>query len=181
MTDLTRQYWTFTPDERFRLFVKAATRRDLQEMDRLNDSCPRRSYLTEDAEYTARKLKFFNLYLLHSIAVANTGAPALAALLMLVAFEGDEERTALLDGVEQAVVKLTVKRLSMIEAWRQFCEEIGLDSNDVDNIYGSERDWLMAMVDHTIAYATLAEITPDEAQVKKWLESWRESWAVATS
>lgn len=175
MKDLTRQYWTFTPDERFRLFVEAATRRDLQEMDRLNDSCPRKTYLAEDAEYTARKLKFFNLYLFHSIAVARTDAPALAALLMLVAFEDHEERTAILDTVEEAMIKLTVRRLSMNEAWRQFCEEIGLHSDDVD-IYGSERDWLMAMVENTIAYATLAEIGPDEAQVKTWLEAWQDSW-----
>ena len=181
MKDLSRHYVTFTPDERFRLFIEAAGRHDLQEMDRLNDSCPRKTYRSEDTAYTHRKLKFFNMYLAHSIAVAHTDTPALASLLMLVAFEGDEERTALLDDVEAAVVKLTVRRLSMNEAWRQFCEEIGLESDSVDNIYESDRDWLMAMVNNTIAQATLAELAPDEAQVKNWLESWRESWAAATS
>jgi hypothetical protein len=121
------------------------------------------------------------MYLLHSTAVAHTDTPALASLLMLVAFEGDEERTALLHDVEQAVVELTVRRLSMNEAWRQFCEEIGLDSEGVHNIYGSGRDWRMAMVENTIAHATLAEIAPDEAQVKTWLEGWRDSWVSATS
>jgi hypothetical protein len=87
----------------------------------------------------------------------------------------------LLDDLEQAVAKLTVKRLSTIEARSLFCEEIGLDSDGVDNIYGSECDWLMDMVEHTIAYATLADIAPDESQVTHWLKSWRDSWIVSTS
>jgi len=48
VTALTRLYDRLTPEERFRAFIDAAARRDTVEMDQLNDTCPRLTYVMDD-------------------------------------------------------------------------------------------------------------------------------------
>ncbi len=47
----TKIYERLTPDERFRAFIEAAGRRDEEELDRLNATCPMKSYDIEDPAY----------------------------------------------------------------------------------------------------------------------------------
>ena len=53
-SDPSRHYETLTPPERFALLVEAMARRDEREADRLEDSCPRRTYRMDDAEFGDR-------------------------------------------------------------------------------------------------------------------------------
>jgi hypothetical protein len=68
MNSLTKLYDKLSADERARLFVAAAARRDVQELDRLNDTCPRKSYTMEDRDYSRRKI---NLWILTSTTMAT--------------------------------------------------------------------------------------------------------------
>jgi hypothetical protein len=176
--NLTRHYDALTPDERFRLFIEAASRQDDHELDRLNDTCPQKKYLCEDWDYMHRKARFFDLALLHANEVANTDCIAFAALTLLLAHEdrpGPEEKVA---DLEKALVKLIVRRLSMIEGWNRFCKDIGLSPERVaqlPEVFGG-RDWLMDVVDHTVADAMEMSLEPNESQVVAWREQWRQCW-----
>jgi hypothetical protein len=51
---LDKLYDGLTPEERFRLDVLATARGDEQESRKLTESCPRRSYIMNDARFSWR-------------------------------------------------------------------------------------------------------------------------------
>jgi hypothetical protein len=51
---LSKLYHTFTPHERFKLVVEAGARRDDREVELLANSCPRKTYLMNEAAYQDR-------------------------------------------------------------------------------------------------------------------------------
>ncbi len=61
MKDIAKHYALLSADERFRLFVAAVGRKDEQELDRLEATCPGRRYDAQDYEYTRRKSHFMVL------------------------------------------------------------------------------------------------------------------------
>ena len=67
MKDIAKQYPLLTADERFRLFVEAMGRKDEQELDRLEATCPRRIYSAQEYEYARRKMHFTVLALTSAI------------------------------------------------------------------------------------------------------------------
>jgi hypothetical protein len=177
--DLTRHYDQLTADERFRLFIEAASRRDHQELDRLNDTCLRKKYLCEDWDYTRRKVRFFDLALLHASEVANTDCVAFAVLTFLLAHEHDLEAGETIAKLNEVLVELVVKRLSMIEGWNRFCRALGLLPERVAkllDVFGGERGWLMDIVERTVASATEMALEPDESEVKASHDQWRACW-----
>jgi hypothetical protein len=56
MDKLTRLYDRLTADERLRAFYEAAANKDPAEMDKLNATCPRRTYTMDDYAYTRSKI-----------------------------------------------------------------------------------------------------------------------------
>jgi hypothetical protein len=176
--ELTRHYDTLTANERFRLFIEAARRKDIQELDRLNDTCPRKKYICEDWDYTHRKVRFFDLALLHANEVANIDCIAFATLALLLPHEDDLEAEETISKLKEALVKLTVKRLSMTEGWNCFCRDLGLSPDRIAFPYlaSGERDWLMDIIDHTLATVIDMALDPDESQVRAHQAQWRECW-----
>ena len=67
MKDLSKHYEQLTADERFRLWTEAMGRKDDQELDRLEATCPRRRYDAQDYEYTRRKQRFCQLAFMTAI------------------------------------------------------------------------------------------------------------------
>jgi hypothetical protein len=122
MKDLTRLYDQLTAEERFGAFMAAASRMDTEEMDALNDTCPRKSYTMEDWEYTHRKVRYFHCWQYMQVRL-NRITVALAAFALAVAYAEDEESERSL----QAAKKLLNLHQTLIEAWRQFSAEAGVD------------------------------------------------------
>jgi len=52
---LGKLYDRFTPEERFRLDVEAMARGDMEESERLRESCPRHTYTMNDARFSRRR------------------------------------------------------------------------------------------------------------------------------
>jgi hypothetical protein len=52
--DISKNYDSLTPEERFRLFMKAAARGDEREQERLSKTCPHKTYDMQDAAYIDR-------------------------------------------------------------------------------------------------------------------------------
>src|SRR5688500_5820137 len=66
---MTKVYEQLTPVERFRLAIEAMSRRDWLEVDRLEDTCPRRTYRCEDAEFRDRMRRVHLIALYHALWV----------------------------------------------------------------------------------------------------------------
>ena len=178
MRDLTRHYDTLTADERFRLFIEAASREDIQELDRLNDTCPRKKYVCDDWDYTRRKVRFLDLALLHANEVANVECVAFATLTLLLANDNDPEAAETVGKLNEALVKLTIRRLSMIEGWNRFCTDLGLSPEGFvfPGLGCGERALLMDIVDYAVAGAMEMTLEPDESQAAARLHQWHECW-----
>jgi hypothetical protein len=85
MNSLIKLYEKLSADERARLFIAAAARRDVQELDRLNDTCPRKSYIMEDRDYSRRKINLWILTLAHRGDMSRLEFLAMASLTVLTA------------------------------------------------------------------------------------------------
>ena len=54
--DIAKAYPQLSAEERFQLFMQAVARDDGQEQDRLNNTCPQKTYRCDDLGYTRRKM-----------------------------------------------------------------------------------------------------------------------------
>ncbi len=59
--DISNDYQTLTPHERFQLVLKAMARKDEQEVNNLIQNCPRKTYSMLDASYSSRYLALLNI------------------------------------------------------------------------------------------------------------------------
>ena len=101
MKDIAKQYPLITADERFRLFVEAMGRKDDQELDRLEATCPRKHYSAQDYEYTRKKMSFIVYSLATALELLRADLLANLALVAAVSANdasGDEEKALSLFG-----------------------------------------------------------------------------------
>ena len=75
-------YDRFDPDERFRLVLEAAARRDEEDIQRLRDACPRMKYSAIDIAYSDRISGSLKI----TMMLCQLLAPSLTELRMLAAF-----------------------------------------------------------------------------------------------
>lgn len=176
MKDLSRHYDQLTADERFRLFFDAAGRGDLQEMDRLNDSCPRKKYLTDDWEYMTKKLWFSMLALNESRAVARLEMIGALGLILMLAHEEDDEKTAVIEPILEAAL---VQRGATMAAWERFCGEAGVKPESVATL-GPCDGQFWSLIEDTVHSAGISPDL-DEKCVEDRLSRLRDSWAERTS
>jgi hypothetical protein len=66
---MAKAYEQLTPTERFRLSIEAMARKDWAEVDRLEDTCPRRTYRCEDEAFRDRMRHVHLLTLYHALWV----------------------------------------------------------------------------------------------------------------
>lgn len=150
MKNLTRLYDQLTADERFSAFMAAASRMDTEEMDVLNDTCPRMTYTMDDWDYTRKKVKYFDCWMLMQLRFSKiTGA--MAALALLAAY-GDDEQT------EKSMVtarELVTLYRALNVAWQRFSESVGISGEigmTLLHIDEEEfRDFLLTMLGQAIS------------------------------
>ena len=159
MKDLAKQYALLTADERFRLFVEALGRQDVQELDRLENTCPRHQYRAQEAQYTWKKAHFTILSLataLHKLRVELLATTA----LVIVLISDDTGKQAAEEQALGALVRLMLLRRGIRDGWERFCEHIGADPNAVAAPFVEDTE--LAMRSTEAAFATLAADYPDE-------------------
>ena len=126
MKDLSRHYEQLTADERFRLWVEAMGRKDGQELDRLEATCPRRRYDAEDYDYTRRKRRF-TVHALTS-ALQRLQIDLLASTALVVALANDDNGNDWASDKAIEAFKLFMRlRQGKRDGWLQFCDRIGVD------------------------------------------------------
>ncbi|HET7098415.1 MAG TPA: hypothetical protein VFJ68_13580 [Casimicrobiaceae bacterium] len=177
MKDLSRHYAQLTSDERFRLFFDAAGRRDVQEMDRLNDSCPRKQYLTDDWEYMIKKVWFSKMALYESRVVARLEMIATLGLVLALAHDEDDERTPVIESIlDQA---LSQREATMV-AWERFCAQVGIKPESVGTTLGPSDGQVWSLIEDAIHSAGMSPDL-DEQRVQECLARLTELWAERTA
>lgn len=127
MNPLTRLYDRLTPEERMRAFIEALARRDEQELDRLNETCPRKTYVCDDWAYRGRLRDLWILAMSHALDIQRLGQSILVLAMCLNAeTKGDESAD---EDLSEKVERLGGRILAHLEAWRQFCADLGLDGD----------------------------------------------------
>lgn len=133
MTAITKLYDRLTPMERLSAFVEAAARKDLPELDRLNDTCPRKSYVMDDLAYTDGKRQLWLLAAMVQIQVDRLGFGAIAALLKLAhGSPCDPDRESTLDATRNLLARMK----GCLDGWDEFCAEVGVDGDVAFSAYG---------------------------------------------
>ena len=126
MKDLSRHYEQLTADERFRLWVEAMGRKDGQELDRLEATCPRRRYDAQDDDYTRRKRRF-TVHALMS-ALQRLQIDLLASTALVVALANDDSgNDSTSDKAIEAFRLFMRLRQGKRDGWLRFCDRIGVD------------------------------------------------------
>jgi hypothetical protein len=125
---LARLYDRLTPDERLCAFVDALARKDDQELDRLNETCPRKTYVCDDWAYRGRLRDLWILAMSHALDIQRLGQTilVLCAMCMNAETKGDESAH---EDLSEKLERLGGRLLAHLKAWRQFCAELGLDGD----------------------------------------------------
>jgi hypothetical protein len=173
MNGINRLYDRLTSDERFRLFFAAAARRDCEEMDRLNNTCPSREYVMDDYDFTRAKVKLTVLTLAFFGDLHRVETTLAASLLLLLVGGGESEETETM--LEELIEQTAGLRMTMKETWRRFCIELGLDPVQIEQAHGIEPHPLMEFVDGAIE-SVLGPIKPNEDQVELRLKQLQDAF-----
>jgi hypothetical protein len=181
--DISKQYALLTADERFRFFVAAMGRQDEQELDRLENSCPRKTYTGQDYAYTQRKMFFIVLSFATAVTKLRNDLACLWALVAALAMdEEDDEDSANQDKALDVFRQLMRLRDAKRNGWVGFCEQIGADPDAiVAPFLGDLVETVMRLTE--AAYESLEEslgqtgadddrITTNE--LNALIESWRQ-------
>lgn len=128
MTNLTRLYDRLTPDERMRAVVEALARKDEQELDRLNGTCPRKTYVCDDWAYHGRLRDLWILAMNHALDIQRLGLAILVLFVTGLNAESKADESAQED-LSEKVERLGGRLLAHLEAWRRFCAELGIDGD----------------------------------------------------
>ena len=142
MKDIAKQYPLLTADERFRLFVEAMGRKDEQELERLEATCPRRNYSAQEYEYTRRKMHFMVLALTSAIEKLRVDLLASNALVLMLAHQGKSDEV-LADKAACAFEKLMLLRRGKRTGWVRFCERIGTNPDALTAPFLEHVEWIM--------------------------------------
>ena len=122
MNKLNKLYETLTNDERLKLFLQALARNDEQELDLLENSCPRRNYSMIDYKYTSKKVDMLVMTTYQVLDSYHCFALAMSALISMLVYEDmeDEKGKAVYRLSESCFNEAISLLKSKEEAWTQF-------------------------------------------------------------
>ena len=146
MKDIAKQYPLLTAEERFRLFVEAMGRKDEQELDRLENTCPRRNYTMQDYDYTHRKMQFMVLALTSAIQKLRIDLLASTALVVALAND-DNSNDSAADKAIEAFKKFMRVRQGKRDGWLRFCEVVGVNPDAITAPYLENIEWAMSIAE----------------------------------
>lgn len=169
MSKLTTMYEKLTPDERLSAFIDAAARRDGEEMDRLNETCPRKTYIMEDIGYNQRKHWAIQIT---SALYGDAARIGLAACFGLgLTFAEDNEMAE----KGEKVLSNSVRRYkAKMAAFGRFCEWAGLSADSMRKAIGETGSLPMELV--VSVSDEVDPVEPTEEEIERELASLRDSW-----
>ena len=127
----TKIYERLTPNERFLAFVEAAARRDEEELERLNVTCPMKTYQIEDPAYFIPKSDAIVLTLTaHLDAAWHSELASFSMALLVLGCSKHEEKA-----IESLGIFVRRYRTHM-DGFAKFCDAIGVDAESLRQAVG---------------------------------------------
>jgi hypothetical protein len=127
----TKIYERLTPNERFLAFVEAAARRDEEELERLNVTCPMKTYQIEDPAYFLPKTNAMLITLSAHVDAAWHSELASFSMALLILGSGKHEEKA----VDSLGVFVRRYRTHM-DGFAKFCDAIGVNAESLRQALG---------------------------------------------
>ena len=127
----TKIYERLTPNERFLAFVEAAARRDEEELDRLNVTCPMKTYQIEDPAYFIPKINAMLITVIAHLDAAWHSELASFSMALLILGSGKHEERA----VDSLGVFVRRYRTHM-DGFAKFCDAIGVNAENLRQAAG---------------------------------------------
>jgi hypothetical protein len=176
MKELTHLYDQLNAKERFGVAVQALARGDMNELDRLIDTCPKKTYRTADLAFFTRLKELLTITLMARVEILSTSNKALGVLSVLLALEsGDEDEDT--EGVaiaEESYLRLAAMQKGKRAAWNDFCNGLGLDGEEVMRAFHfQEDDELLTELGQGLAN----DVEADNDARQNLLTSLQDAWA----
>lgn len=170
MKNLDKLYSKLTPDERFRAFIEAAARHDADELDRLNDTCPMKTYQIEDPAYFIPKTNALLLTLTSHLDASRHSE--LAAFAMAMLMFGDEKHC---DKATDSLATFVRRYRTQVLGFERFCQTIGVDPESLRSAVDCRVGPMTKMALAVAEDYSEAEPVPDEvrAVAEQLLAFWR--------
>lgn len=165
-----RIYKRLTPDERFHAFVEAAGRRDEEELDRLNATCPMKTYQIEDPDFFLPKINAMIITLCVHVDAARYSELACFSMALLTLGSGEHEEKAI------DSLGIFVRRYrTQMGGFGKFCEAIGVNAESMREAVGCRVGPMTRLALEIAEDYTDAEPSPHEIDVfaENLLTSWR--------
>jgi len=144
--DIAKQYPQLTADERFRLFVEAMGRKDEQELDRLEATCPRKHYTAQEDRYVRKKMRFTVFAFASALEAARMETFAMLALVVMLAAnddDGDEHAETYAKAID-VFKQLMRLRQGKRSGWLRFCRRLGVTPDAMTAPFRINMEWAMA-------------------------------------
>jgi hypothetical protein len=157
-------YETLTAAERTRAFVEAVARRDNDELDRLNDTCPRYAYTCEDADFVRMRLNTWLITLIVHQEASYYAEIAGAATTLLMGYDGDRG-----DKLEEVVIWSIRHFREVYRGFDLFCDHIGVSAETMRLAYLDRSHPMMGIAEEVFGDSDDAQA--DEAAAVAMCES----------
>jgi hypothetical protein len=173
MKNLDKLYEKLTAEERFKAFIEAAARRDGEELDRLNDTCPMKDYSIEDPAYFFRKTNALLLTLSSHLDAAWHAELAAFALAMIMFGEEKHQEKATL------ALPVFVRRYrTQMLGFERFCQSIGINPDSLRQAIGCQTGPMAEMA--LIVTEDYPEADPASDEVNSVAAQLRKVWHTAS-
>jgi hypothetical protein len=180
----SKLYPSFKPPERLTLMLRAMERGDDAEVDRLRDSCPRKTYTQPDIAFDDRVDLAFDMFAITCIDLRAMTAKlaaidwakhvvrTFAPLNHITATLGFIEGVRCAGGLDGAATQIAQELADTWRAFDGFCRSrIGLDGPAVF------RAWRMPLGDDVLAMLELHKgVKPDAAKAKEYQQLLNLTW-----
>jgi|GEM_PF-3534776 len=196
---LDKYYNQFTPIERLNLYLKARVREDYEESDKLIETCQRFQYVQRDLKFTHKFDRLLTIALLFMIEfqAANNKlelSEFITALLyekikiyewFVELLENDSSKQEITNTVQKKMAEIVPsssiaeavtnrKLISLkteIEAYKQFCSDVGLDADTVLKWLGND---VIALDDAVIN--DFNDVAPNDDYLIERKKQYQEVW-----
>lgn len=128
-----RIYERLTPEERGRAFIEAAANQDVEELERLNATCPIHSYWGEDETYTRFK---YGSMIVTLMAHQQEQRVAEGIYLALVYSRSDDDAVA--ERAKSSAERLLARYLELQTAFELFCDSIGVNATSLREAHAAK-------------------------------------------
>lgn len=177
MKQISHLYDQLTAKERFTVAVEALARGDMDEIDRLNDTCPRKRYEIGDLAYHTRLNELWRMALLVKTELLKLRQNMAATLAVIVTLESAEDDDA--DSFETAVAaygRMCAVLKGKQAAWAEFCQGLGLTGDDVFRAFRlNDLDDDMAAI--VLSLDPPCEIVPSNDAHDLMIQTLRDCWS----